>query len=66
MKKYKSLLEKKNKLEEKIAQLCNKFTESTGLIVKNASMELEIEEDKTNIEEYKINLIYKVNVDCEV
>ena len=66
MKKYKNLLEKKNKLEEKIAQLCNKFTESTGLIVRNASMELEIEEDKSNIEEYKINPIYKVNVDCEV
>lgn len=66
MKKYKSLLEKKNKLEEKIANLCNKFTESTGLIVRSASMELEIEEDKSNIEKYKINPLYKVNIDCEV
>ena len=66
MKKYKSLLEKKNKLEEKIAQLCNKFTKSTGLIVRNASMELEVEEDKSNIEKYKINPIYKVQVYTEV
>lgn len=66
MKKYKNLLIKKNKLEEKIAQLCNKFTESTGLIVRNASMELEVEEDKSNIEKYKVNPIYKVNIDCEI
>ena len=66
MKKYQKLIEQKNKLEEKISQLCNKFTESTGLIVRNASMELEIEEDISNIEKYKINPIYKVQVYTEV
>ena len=66
MKKYKKLIEKKNKLEEKIAKLCNKFTESTGLIVTNASMELEVEEDKSNIEKYKVNPIYKVQIYTEV
>jgi hypothetical protein len=66
MKKYQKLIEQKNKLEEKIAQLCNKFTESTGLIVVNASMDLNIEEDKSNIEKYKINPVYKVYIHCEV
>ena len=66
MKKYKKLIEQKSKLEEKIAQLCNKFTESTGLIVTNASMELELEEDKSNIEKYKVNPIYKVQIYTEV
>ena len=66
MEKYKKLIERKEKLEEKISQLCNKFTESTGLIVTNASMELEIVEDKSNIEKLKFNSIYKTIINCQI
>lgn len=66
MKKYKSLLEKKIKLEEKIENLCSKFTESTGLIVNHASMNLDVIEDLGNIEKYRVNPIYKVNINCEI
>jgi len=66
MKKYQKLVQKKNKLEEKIAKLCDQFTNSTGLIVRNASMDLDIIK-KQNVElEEKIVSNYKVEINCEL
>jgi len=66
MKKYLSLIKKKNKLEEKIAKLCNQFTNSTGLIVRNASMNLDvIKKENLDLTE-KIISNYKVEIFCEV
>lgn len=66
MKKYSSLLKKKNKLEEKISKLCNQFTNSTGLIVRNATMNLDlIKKENLDLTE-TIKLNYKVDINCEV
>jgi len=66
MKKYQILLQKKNKLEEKIAKLCNQFTNSTGLIVTDASMNLDVVK-KTSLDlTEKIISDYKVEIRCEV
>lgn len=66
MKKYIILLKKKNKLEEKIAKLCNQFTNNTGLIVTNASMDIDVLK-KTNLDLTEKNLAnYHVNINCEI
>lgn len=66
MKKYQTLLKKKNKLEEKIAKLCNQFTNNTGLIVRNASMNVDvIKKENLDLTE-KIISNYAVQVQCEV
>lgn len=66
MKKYKILLKKKNKLEEKISKLCNQFTNSTGLIVRNASMDINILTKQTPDLTDKILADYKTEITCEV
>lgn len=66
MKKYQTLLKKKNKLEEKIAKLCNQFTNNTGLIVRNASMNVDvIKKENLDLTE-KILSNYSVEINCEV
>jgi len=66
MKKYQKLIQKKNNLEEKIAKLCNQFTNSTGLIVTNALMDLDvIKKENPDLTE-KIESNYKVDIKCEI
>jgi hypothetical protein len=66
MKKYSHLLKKKQTLEKKIEILCNKFTQSTGLIVKNAEMNLDIQlKQKSDLTE-KILPNYQVQINCEI
>ena len=66
MKKYQLLLKKKQKLESQIAKLCNKFTESTGLIVRNAEMDIGVLTKQTVDLQEKILSDYKVDINCEV
>jgi len=65
MKKYKKLIEKKNKLEEKIALLCNKFTNSTGIIVRDITMDIDIFKKIGDDKDYILPK-YKANINCEV
>lgn len=66
MKKYQSLLKKKKKLEEQIVKLCNRFTDSTGLIIENIYMNPDInilnEPDKVT----KIFSNYNAEVNCRL
>jgi len=66
MKKYTVLIKKKNKLEEKIAKLCDKFTKSTGLVVANAEMELDFKMALTTELKNEIYSNYKVEVNCRL
>jgi len=66
MEKYQNLLKKKNKLEEKIAKLCNQFTNNTGLIVRNASMDIYVLKKENFDLTEKIISDYKVNINCEI
>jgi hypothetical protein len=66
MKKYLSLLNKKKKLEKKIAKICNKFTDSTGLIIKNAEMNIDVNNEITKDLEDKLLTNYKVEINCEL
>lgn len=66
MKKYQSLINKKKKLEQKIEKLCNKFTDSTGLIIKNAEMQIDIQKKQVSNFPEKILANYNVQVNCEV
>lgn len=66
MKKYQLLVKKKQRLEEKIEKLCDKFTDSTGLIVRNAGMNIDVKTLETLDLKTKVLANYKVEINCEV